>query len=143
MELRMPSDASSFATWFGADVTDLVHGSANGDAALSDITPERLDQALAALEQGHVEYLGLHEGEAFLQVAGEGAGPYQIELHPGPPGFPVSVPAGVTVEAVRYALHGFLTSDPTWAQPFPWEPMGAPAQPVLEDRKLRRIFRRS
>ena len=136
----MPDGGTSFLTWLVADSSALVRG-AGGDAAVADVTPAQVDDALAALERGDIEYVGLHEGEAFLQVAGAGAGPYVIELHPGPPGFPVHVPAGVTAEAVRFALHGFLTAHPTWAQAFPWEPLDPPAAPPPAGRR-RRFFGR-
>jgi hypothetical protein len=141
MELRMPNGAPGIATWFGG-ATDLVHGSASGDAVIADVTGVRLEQALGALANGDIEYVALHDGEAFLQVAGESTGPYLIELHPGPPGFPVHVPTGVTADAVRYALHGFLTHDETWALPFPWEPLGDPNPPPRREGRLGRLFGR-
>lgn len=135
----MPGGASWFDTWSSVDAGHLAHGS--GDAAIAEVTPGQLDEALAALARGDVEHLGLHEGESFLQVAGEGPGPYAIEYHPGPQGTPVGVPAGVTDEAVRYALHAFLAGDPGWARPFPWEPIGTPPEQA-SGRRRGRLFGR-
>ena len=43
----------------------------------------QLDEALSALTRGDVEYLILEEGDCFLQVAGEGDGPYQVQRSDG------------------------------------------------------------
>jgi hypothetical protein len=138
VELRIPGGADLLSI-FGVDLSDLAHGP--GDTAVDDVTPERLDQAIDSMARGHLEYVGLHEGPTFLQAAGEGAGPYVIELHPDAGDAYVHVPEGVTPEAVRYALHGFLQHDPTWMQAFPWQPATL-APPPTSGGVLGRLFGR-
>ena len=112
---------------------------AGGDAVIASVTPAQLDEAIGALAQGDVEYLGLHHGDAFVQVAGEGIGPYQLEASLGRVEEQVTVPGGVTLDGVRVALHGFLTGDQVWPQSFPWEHLGTAPPP----RPRRRWFGRS
>jgi len=131
MELRVPRGASLLDQLGrdGADPTALT----GGDAALDSVTPAELDTAIAALERGDVEYLGLHQHGTFVQVAGEGSGPYQLEASLGDVDQQVAVPGGVTLDGVRLALHGFLAGDLAWPQSFPWE-HGAQAPPPVARR---------
>ena len=76
MEMRVPS-GGSFLDSLG---TTLPRGS---DAAVDDVTIEQLQEALGAIRQGHIEYIVLSEGDSFLQIAGDGDGPYQVEYNPG------------------------------------------------------------
>jgi hypothetical protein len=138
VQLRIPSDAG-FLSAFGADLSDLATGP--GDAAVDDVTAERLDQAIDAMAAGHLEYVGLHDGAAFLQAAGEGAGPYLLELHPGDGSPYVRVPQGITLESVRYALQASLARDPDWPRAFTWQPAEL-APPPSGGGLLKRLFGR-
>lgn len=134
MELRLPGSTDLFALLGPSTTTaDLTPG----DDAIAMVTPAQLDDAIAALARGDVEYLGLHHGDAFVQVAGEGVGPYQLEASLGTIEQQVVVPGGVTLDGVRVALHGFLAGDDSWPQSFPWEHL-APPPP----RRTRRWFGR-
>jgi hypothetical protein len=143
MELRVPGGGSWLDALVSVDTATAL-GATSTDAALADVTSEQLDEAIAALARGEIEYLALHDGAAFLQVAGERAGPYQIEYNPGRIEDLVRVPPpGVTDEAVRYGLHAFLAGDPAWAEPFPWEPAGlASPPPSSGGGVLRKLFGR-
>ena len=122
MELRVPSGASLLDSLLRDTTTPA--GLVGGDAVIAGVTSAQLDDAIAGLRRGEIEYLGLHHGEAFVQVAGEGDGPYLLELNPGRVEDQVRVPGGVSAAGMRAALHGFLVEDPTWALPFSWEGAG-------------------
>ena len=116
-------------------------GLVGGDAAIADVSAAQLDESIAALERGDIEYLGLHAGEAFVQVAGEGIGPYQLEVSPGRVEDQVQVPGGTTIDGVRHALHGYLAGDPTWTEAFAWSqrrPRSPAGHPVVVPSALTR-----
>ena len=139
MELRIPSGAGLLDSLLRDTTTP--SGLVGGDAVVVGVTPAQLDDAIAGLERGDIEYLGLHDGGAFVQVAGDGGGPYQLELNPGRVEDQVRVPGGVSAAGMRSALHGFLVADQTWALPFAWEGAGLGADRPPTGRR-RSWFRR-
>jgi len=142
MELHVPSGGS----WFDALVrgdTSGVNDLASGDIALADVGPAQLDEAIAALTRGDIEYLALHDGGTFLQVAGAGSGPYEIEFNPGQLSEQVRVPDGIAVDAVRQTLQTFLARDPAWAGTLPWQNAGLDdAKPSPGGGVFRKLFGR-
>lgn len=142
MELHVPGGGG----WFDALTRGDAAGVADpisGDAVLADVTPAQLDDALAALARGEIEYLALHDEDTFLQVAGAGSGPYAIEFNPGQLTEQVLVPGGVPGDAARAALHAFLGRDPAWAAPFAWQDAGlGDARPRAGGGVLRKLFGR-
>ena len=72
MDLRFPSGSEGlFASW----TRDA--GEPGGDASVP-ASAAALEELLAALQRGWIEYLGVHDGQVFLQIAGDGDVP-----HPG------------------------------------------------------------
>ena len=142
MELHVPGGSSWFDALTRGDTagaTDL----ASGETALAEVTPAQLDEALAALVRGDIEYLALHHAGTFVQVAGTGSGPYEIEYNPGQVAEQVRVPGGIGDDAMRVALHGFLGLDPGWATPFSWQDAGlGDPKPAAGGGVLRKLFGR-
>jgi hypothetical protein len=52
--------------------------------------------------------------EAFLQAAGEGAGPYAVEFSPGTGQDLIEISAGADVNTMREALRRYRRGDPRW-----------------------------
>jgi hypothetical protein len=69
--------------------------------------------ALDFMAEGNIEYVILEEGERFLQAAGDGDGPYQLEYCPG----------GADRAGVRDALSSFLRGDTAWQTDREWAPL--------------------
>jgi hypothetical protein len=91
--------------------------------AASAATPERLGQALDALAQGRIEFVGLGEGDQFVQAAGQGEGPYLLQYQPPGGGAMVHVPAGADRATVVRVFHQVLAGDPAWHQGLTWQPL--------------------
>ena len=75
MILRLPESGSLVASLLSG--LDQVSGSAGGDT-VDDVSPEQLDEALAAMRRGEIEYVIVEDGDDFIQAAGDGEGPYQV-----------------------------------------------------------------
>lgn len=116
----------------GAGLLDLVSGSSTF-GGLTDAghqrapaTPETLERLLTSLWQGEIEYVIVEEGPVFVQIAGEGDGPYLVEYCPGP-----DVPmwsagdAGRGVDGLTACtvLRRVVAGDPNWAAGVTWAPM--------------------
>lgn len=142
MELHVPGGGGWFDALVRGDTTG-VTDLASGEIALAEVTPAQLDDAIAALVRGDVEYLALHDAGTFVQVAGDGAGPYEIEYNPGQLADQVRVPGGIAVDPLRAALHGYLGRDPSWAAPLTWQSAGlGDAKPASGGGVLRKLFGR-
>lgn len=116
MDLRLPDSGS----WLLALVSS--PGPAGGAASdlVTGVTPAQLDAALSALQRGEIEYLILEDGSCFLQVAGEGAGPYQVEVAFGDETMHRLDLAADPVVVGRI-MHAYLLADPAWRDG-PWTP---------------------
>lgn len=138
MELRVPGSAGLLSI-LAIDASDLAR-TPGGDDAIADVTAAQLDQAIDAMVQGHIEYVALHHGPTFLQTAGDGDGPYELELHHhGVDGFD-HVRGGVNADAMRAALHGFRSQDRAWSAPYPWS--ASDPSPPSSGRFFGRLFGR-
>ena len=87
--------------------------SAAGDLSIAGVTDAQLDDALAALSRGDIEYVILEDDDHFLQAAGEGDGPYQVQRSDGGETMHEIV-GGITGTAMRQLLHDYLRGDARW-----------------------------
>ncbi len=123
MQLLVPEGGSILDTVFSSSSMDIFDGGHQGVDGPSD---QDLTDALAALRAGWIEYVILQDGDEFLQVAGEGDGPYLVQLCPGDPD------QMLTASPVRFGdvvpLFGsYLRGDGAWRQLAGWSGGGGQA----------------
>ncbi|WP_291980522.1 hypothetical protein [Luteitalea sp.] len=116
MDLRWPDSGSLLDSL----LSEAGDPATTGSGGLSGVTPAHLDAALAALQRGDVEYLILEDGARFLQAAGDGDGPYQVQvtndgetMH--------DIDDGVDAVTMQRILRAYLRGDHTWRDA-PWTP---------------------
>jgi hypothetical protein len=116
MDLRWPDSGSLLDSL----LSDAGHTAPSGAGTLPGVTRAQLDDALAALLRGDVEYLILEDDARFLQAAGEGAGPYQVQftadgdtMH--------DLDGGADATTMQRMLRAYLAGDATWRDG-PWVP---------------------
>jgi hypothetical protein len=109
MELRLPGGGSFLDAFTTA--SESVDGS--GHQVVASPSAADLDEALEGLQHGHVEFVILDDGGSFLQVAGEGDGPYQLEWWPaGSDGAWTPAAGPASLDLVRRAMHAYCAGDP-------------------------------
>jgi hypothetical protein len=116
MDLRWPDSGSLLDTLF----SDAGNTAMSGSGSLPGVTPAQLDEGLAALQRGDVEYLILEDGPRFLQAAGEGGGPYQVQVT-GDGETMHDVDGGADATTMQRILHAYLRGDVAWRDA-PWVP---------------------
>jgi hypothetical protein len=112
MNLRLPGSGSMLEVFLdnlGTTAVDPASAS-----VVTSVSEEQLDRALGALERGEIEYIILEDGEAFLQAAGEGAGPYAVQFSPGTGQDLIEISAGADVNTMREALRRYRRGDARW-----------------------------
>jgi hypothetical protein len=119
MDLRVPDSGSLLGSLLSGLGRSLEEG---GDLALPAVTAPQLDEAIAAMTRGDIEYLILEDGGAFLQAAGDGDGPYALQVDPGDGGL-LEVPGGVSAAQMRAALLSYRAGEPGWRGPHRWAPI--------------------
>ena len=119
MNLRLPGSVSILGTLL--DGLGQTADASSGDVSVAAATPAQLDEALSALTRGDVEYLILEEDERFLQVAGEGDGPYQVQRSDGGDTMH-EVTGGTDAATMRRVVHAYLRQDSGWRD-VPWTTM--------------------
>jgi hypothetical protein len=120
MLMRLPDSGSLL----GSIVNGLGHTVADGNGiAIDAVSEAQLGEALTAMASGDLEYVILEDGAAFVQAAGEGAGPYALQYNPASGVGMEEVAGGVTEGAMRVALLAYRRGDPGWRSPFEWSPM--------------------
>jgi hypothetical protein len=120
MLMRLPDSGSLL----GSIVNGLGHTLADGTGIAVDVVTEtQLVEALAAMASGDLEYVILEDGDAFVQAAGDGAGPYALQFSPPSGAGMEQVRGGVPEGAMRAALLAYRRGDPGWRSPFEWSPM--------------------
>ena len=129
MELRIPGGGAFLTGMFGGQDGGLVGSESVIVAAEPDLTPAHLDEVLARLNRGEIEYVSLTHEPAFLQAAGEGVGPYQLEYNPGQLENQVGVAGGVPLDDVRRVFLAFMAGDPSWSKSHEWRNLGLDAEP--------------
>lgn len=119
MDLRFPSGSAGLSSF----LTDLGSHAGTAASGVLPATPERLEELLRALWQGWVEFLIVEEGDVFVQVAGEGAGPYQLQYQP-PGGGAMLQAAGGVIDGLTMCdvLRKVVAGDPGWHAGVAWEP---------------------
>jgi hypothetical protein len=118
MIMKLPDSGS----WLAAALSGLGQPAADpGNTAVADVSEAQVTDALDALARGDIEFVILEEGDAFLQVAGDGEGPYQVEYCAGDANDMVSVPGGVDRQTARQMLLTYRRADPGWRAPHQWQ----------------------
>ena len=120
MLMRLPDSGSLL----GSIVNGVGHTVADGNGiGIDTVTEAQLGEALTAMASGDLEYVILEDGDAFVQAAGEGAGPYALQYSPASGVGMEEVRGGVTEGAMRAALLAYRRGDPRWRGPFEWSAM--------------------
>jgi hypothetical protein len=122
MDLRVPDSGSLLGSLLSGLGRSLEEG--GGDLALPGVTAPQLDEAIAAMVRGDIEYLILEERASFLQAAGEGDGPYALQVDPGD-GVLLEVPGGVSAAEMRASLRAYRDGDPGWRHAYRWASIGS------------------
>lgn len=116
MRLRWPDS--------GSLIDSLCSGSSqtstSGSGSLAGVTTLQLDDALAALQRGELEYVILEDGDRFLQTAGDGDGPYQVQVTEDG-GMLHDVDGGTDAATMHRIVRAYLHGDATWRNAL-WEP---------------------
>lgn len=76
MDLRWPESGSLLDALF----SEVSASTQTGAGSLAGVTPAQLDEALLSLQRGDIEFVILEDGPAFMQAAGAGDGPYQVQV---------------------------------------------------------------
>ncbi len=118
MRLRLPDTGSLFDTLLRS-LGDPI-ATSSGDWATDAPSAEQLDDSLAALARGDIEYVILEDDEDFLQVAGEGDGPYQVQV--SEQAKMREIAGGTSAAAMREIVQAYRRGDPGWRDAA-WTPM--------------------
>jgi hypothetical protein len=109
MNLRVPDSGSLLGALLDSlGQTSELH---SGDQAIASVTPAQLDEALAALTRGDIEYVVIEDGERFLQAAGDGEGPYSVQVDDGTLR---EISGGTDAATMRRIMHAYLAGDARW-----------------------------
>lgn len=94
-----------------------------GGGSKPDATEDDLIQALAALERGEIEYVGLAEPDSnvFMQVAGDAASGYILEYNEGRDDTMLRAQGALSGGLITDAMTAFLNHDNSWRTLFRWE----------------------
>ena len=118
MNLRLPGSGSILEALLdnlGNTVADAV-----GGTTVPSVSEAQVDQALEALTSGEIEYVILEDGEAFLQAAGEGNGPYVVQFTPGSDQDLMDLRDGANAATIRDIFRRYLRGDPAWRIRYSW-----------------------
>ena len=116
MDLRFPGGAGP-SSFFGS--LPMVGA---GGAQVVPATPEALEELLRAVWEGWIEFLIVEEGDVFVQVAGQGEGPYVLQYQPPGGADMLQVPgAGVDGQTMCTVLRKVVAGDPSWHVGLSWE----------------------
>jgi hypothetical protein len=118
MNLRLPDSGSllgSVLSGLGRSATDDGSG-----VAIPAVTEAQLAEAIAAMARGDIEYVILENGDAFLQAAGEGPGPYALQFSPASGEAMAEVPGGADANTMRAVLLAFYAGEADWRGACRW-----------------------
>ena len=94
-----------------------------GSRPRTTATAAGIRQAFAD-DAGRGEFIILFAAEEiFIQAAGEGDGPYALEYREGGRGQHCQCRRDVKKAEVETAFLKYLAGDPSWKDPFPWQPL--------------------
>jgi hypothetical protein len=117
MQMRLPESGSLP----GSILNGMGHTAADGSGiAVDAVTEAQLVEALDALARGDIEYVILEDGDAFLQAAGDGDGPYALQFNPASGDGMLEVPGGAARSTMRAALLAYRRRDASWRGPSRW-----------------------
>jgi hypothetical protein len=120
MNMRLPEESSWLEALSGG--TNAPGAPVSGNT-VDEVTEAQLIAALEAMVTGDIEYVILEHGDAFLQSAGAGDGPYQLEFRANSDAPSVEVEGGVNRTGVRQVMLAYRRGDANWRQPFAWTAM--------------------
>jgi hypothetical protein len=116
MQMRLPESGSLL----GSLLHGLGHTAADGSGvAVDGVTEAQLAGALAAMTRGDIEYVIVEDGEAFVQAAGDGGGPYALQFSAAS-GAMEEVPGGADEATMRAVLLAYRRGDPSWRGSCRW-----------------------
>ena len=117
MDMRLPDSGSLLGTILGG----LGRTTNDGEGvAVPAVTEAQLVEAVTAMTRGDIEYVILEDGEAFLQAAGEGTGPYALQFSSGGDAAMTEVPGGVDEPTLRAVLEAYRRGDAGWRGTCRW-----------------------
>jgi hypothetical protein len=120
MLMRLPESGSVIGSIAGGLGRTTMDGTG---IAVDAVTEPQLGDALDAMARGDIEYVILEDGDAFVQAAGDGAGPYALQLSPGSGDGLQEVRGGVGGETMRGVLLAYRRGDPAWCGSCRWTPL--------------------
>lgn len=91
------------------------------DAVIPNADETKLNDALAALERGEVEYVVLSDGARFMQAAGDARSGYVLEYNDGADDAMMHAQGKITGAQIVDAMQAYLRRDDTWRGAFRWE----------------------
>jgi hypothetical protein len=110
--MRLPESASFVGSLLGSLGRAV---SAHTDTTdVEGVTEAELSEALDAMARGDIEYVILETGSAFLQAAGSGDGPYQVQFQPDEREALVDLTGVLDWPRVRQVLLAYRRGDPAW-----------------------------
>jgi hypothetical protein len=122
VELRTPDTGGLIGYLLAAGGRSGLEEFTSSDV-VGEVTEADLLGALDFMARGDIEYVILEDGERFLQAAGYGDGPYDLQYSFGDPDAMTQVPGGVDRDGVRDAMTSFLRADTTWQTAREWAPL--------------------
>lgn len=123
MDMKLPEASSglgSLLSILGRSTTET-----SGESMFEAVDDAQLLDAIAAMQRGDIEFVILEDGDAFLQAAGEGEGPYALQFCEGDPDAVLEVEGGVAIDALRQVMRAYLGGDRGWQQSQTWTPLRA------------------
>lgn len=118
MVMRLPESGS----WLGSLLSSLggpVNPGADG-VEVDSVDEPQLLQALESMANGDIEFVILEDGEQFLQAAGDGDGPYQLEYQ-GDGNVPLlAVSGGVNRQTLQRAMLAYRRRERGWRDAHAW-----------------------
>lgn len=122
MDMKLPDSGSWLDDLFG-DVTSAHLGDA---FVMQGVNEADLNAAIEAMVRGDIEFVILEDsvhGDGFLQAAGQGDGPYQLNYKAANDETLYEVTGGVSVDRVKSALGSYRNGDGRWHAAHHWSPL--------------------
>lgn len=118
MEIHLPDGSNWIDLLVSTDTA--YHG--DSDAVIPDADETKLNDALAALERGEVEYVVLADGTRFMQAAGDARSGYVLEYNDGSDKEQFrATRQNIQAAEIADAFRSYLNRDGFWKTLFTWE----------------------
>lgn len=96
-----------------------------GGHAIDGATQDQLRGALDAMARGHLEFVTLEADDGrFVQAAGQGGGPYELQRCDGDPDGMVRAAGSPDSTCVATVMSAWLAGAPDWDAAVEWQPLG-------------------